>query len=126
MYLTADDRRLLEEIDKNIQDEREATVRVLRNFLEIDRRRLYSALGKGSLKEFVMDRYQFSDDEAWRRINAMRLLNEVPQIEEKIETGSLSLTHLNLAQSFFKHESKNHERVFSTEEKLEVLERPNE
>ena len=121
MFLTKSDQRLLEETDKNVQSEREATVRVLRNFLEIDRRRLYSALGKSSLKEFVMDRYQFSDDEAWRRVNAMRLLAEIPQLEKKIELGSLSLTHINLAQSLFKHERKNHQRVFTNQEKLEVL-----
>lgn len=123
MFLTFDDQRLLDETDKNVQAEREATVRVLRNFLEIDRRRLYSAMGKGSLKEFVMDRYQFSLDEAWRRINAMKLLVEAPQIEKKIEEGSLTLTHVGLAQSLFRHERKNHERIFSKEQKLRVLEK---
>ncbi len=70
-----------------------------------------------------MCRYKFSEDEAWRRINAMKLLREVPEVEEKMESGSISITHLGVAQSLFKHESKKHDRTFTPEEKLEVLEK---
>lgn len=121
--LTTADQKLIDETDNAIQAEREATVRVLKNFIEIDRRRIFSAFGKGSFKDFVMSRYNFSEDEAWRRINAMKLLREVPQVEEKIESGSISMTHLGVAQSLFKHESKKHDRSFTPEEKLGILEK---
>ncbi len=123
MTLTTADQKLIDETDNAVQAEREATVRVLKNFIEIDRRRIFSAFGKGSFKEFVMSRYKFSEDEAWRRINAMKLLKEIPEVEEKMESGSISMTHLGVAQSLFKHESKNHDRTFSADEKLEVLEK---
>ncbi len=123
MNLTNSDQQLLVETDNAVQAEREATVRVLKNFIEIDRRRIFSALGKGSFKDFVMSRYRFSEDEAWRRINAMKLLREIPEVEEKMESGSISMTHLGVAQSLFKHESKKHDRTFTPEEKLEVLEK---
>ncbi len=123
MTLTTADQKLIDETDNAVQAEREATVRVLKNFIEIERRRIYSVLGKGSFKEFVMTRYKFSEDEAWRRINAMKLLKEVPEVEEKMESGSISMTHLGVAQSLFKHESRKHDRTFTPEEKLEVLEK---
>ncbi len=123
MTLTNADQKLIDETDCAVQAEREATVRVLKNFIEIDRRRIFSVLGNGSFKEFVMSRYKFSEDEAWRRINAMKLLREVPEVEEKMESGSISMTHLGVAQSLFKHESKKHDRTFTPEEKLEVLEK---
>ncbi len=123
MTLTSVDKKLIDETDMAVQAEREATVQVLKNFIEIDRRRIFSALGKGSFKEFVMSRYNFSEDETWRRINAMKLLREIPEVEEKMESGSISMTHLGVAQSLFKHESKKHDRTFTPEEKLEVLEK---
>ncbi len=123
MTLTNADQKLIDETDNAVQAEREATVRVLKNFIEIDRRRIFAVYGKGSFKEFVMSRYNFSEDETWRRINAMKLLREVPEVEEKMESGSISMTHLGVAQSLFKHESKKHDRTFTPEEKLEVLEK---
>ncbi len=53
----------------------------------------------------------------------MKLLKEVPEVEEKMESGAISMTHLGVAQSLFKHESKKHDRTFTAEEKLEVLQK---
>ncbi len=50
MTLTTADQKLIEETDNAVQAEREATVRALKNFIEIDRRRIFSALGKGLSK----------------------------------------------------------------------------
>ena len=64
----------------------------------------------------------YSEDQAYRRIQAMRLLKELPEIEEKINDGSLSLTHLGMAQSLFKREEKS-QKNFSKKEKIEILEK---
>jgi hypothetical protein len=45
----------------------------------------------------------------------MRLLQELPEVEEKIESGSLNLTHLGLAKAAFQREA------FTREENLEIL-----
>lgn len=50
----------------------------------------------------------------------MRLLKELPEIEEKIETGSLSLSVLSQAQRFFRQEAKL-EKPLSTEDKRQLL-----
>src|SRR5438046_3123707 len=53
----------------------------------------------------------------------MRLLKEIPEIEQKINNGSLSLTHLGMAQSLFRKEEKNESKIYSKQEKLEFLEK---
>src|SRR5690606_3972500 len=63
----------------------------------------------------------YSEDQAWRRIAAMRLLKELPEIEEKINQGALSLTHLGMAKSFFAKEEKSGQS-FTKQEKIEILE----
>ena len=48
----------------------------------------------------------YAQDAAARRIGAMRLIADVPQIEEKIETGALSLSVVTEATKFLRAEKK--------------------
>ncbi len=50
----------------------------------------------------------------------MRLLAEIPEIEEKIEQGSLTLTNLSMAQSLFRQE-KRAETPLAKEDKIDLL-----
>src|SRR5690606_26219121 len=50
----------------------------------------------------------------------MRLLNELPEIENKIVNGELSLSVLSQTQSFFKKKEREKEPV-KKEEKLDLL-----
>ena len=100
------DQILLNETDRLVQQERELLIEILRHLREIERRRLFSALGFKSLFEYAVRRLKYSEDQAGRRISAMRLMKELPEIEEKIEAGSLTLTNLGLVQSLFRQEEK--------------------
>lgn len=50
----------------------------------------------------------------------MRLLRDIPEIEERIESGALTLSNLNLAQTLFKREKQEGNPV-TKESKMEVL-----
>lgn len=52
----------------------------------------------------------------------MRLLSELPEIEEKISGGELNLSHLSLAQTLFRQEKRIHRVEISKADKLQVLE----
>src|SRR6516165_387934 len=80
------------------REEREVLTRMLHRLRETERRRLFSKYKCKSLFEYAVKYLQYSNDQADRRIKAMRLLREVPQIEEKINEGALNLTNLALAQ----------------------------
>ncbi len=51
----------------------------------------------------------------YRRISAMSMLRELPEMEVKINSSELSLTNMNMAQSLFKKEA------FTREKKKEIL-----
>jgi hypothetical protein len=94
----------------NIQkakEERELLTCILHHLHETERRRLYSAYRCKSLFDYAVKFMHYSNDQADRRIKAMRLLRDVPQIEEKINEGSLNLTNLALAQKLFTLEKKS-------------------
>jgi hypothetical protein len=107
--------------DIAVDGEREATSNVLHHFQEIERRRLYCTQKCESLFQLVMKRWGYTENEAVCRISAMRLLTELPEIEEKISTGALTLTHLNMARSHFRNEKKENLKEISREVKIEIL-----
>jgi N-acyl-D-aspartate/D-glutamate deacylase len=117
------DKSILETTEALIRQENELLVSILHHLREIDRRRLYSTLGHGSLFAYVVGHLGQSEDQAYRRINAMRLLNEVPEIEEKIEAGALSLSNLSLAQSHFRKEAQWASKPITKAAKIELLEK---
>lgn len=113
------DQVLMEKTEILVQEEREILTAVLHHLLEIEHRRLFADFGFKSLYDFTVRKLGYSEDQAYRRIAAMRLLKELPQMEEKINKGEVSLSHIGLAQSFFKKEAKK----LSADQKMDLLER---
>ena len=101
--------------------ERAITTEVLRHLQEMERRRLFADLGFSSLFDYAVTEMHYSEDQALRRISAMCLLKELPKIEEKIKDGSLTLTNLSKAQTYFRHKKKS--AKVTPEEKLALLEK---
>jgi 5-methylcytosine-specific restriction endonuclease McrA len=58
----------------------------------------------------------YTKSSAQRRIDSMRVLKHVPEVEGKLAEGSLSLSHLSEAQTFFRKEE-----IRSPEEKKVIL-----
>ena len=115
------DETLLKETAKLCEEERKTLSLILHHLREIDRRRLYASLKYPSLFEYIVKELGYSEDQAFRRISAMRLLKEIPEIEEKINSGTLSLTNLGLAHSFFNKEKQFSQKEFNKEDKIEFL-----
>ncbi len=117
------DRELLSQIKMWVQNERQLLVQILRHLQEIERRLLFSELGYSSLFAYAVNELRYSEGQAGRRIQAMRLLKEIPEVETKIGSGELSLTNLSQAQSYFREVKKKNLRPLPLEEKREVLDR---
>lgn len=86
------------------QKERELLAQILWHLREVDRRKLYCDYKCGSLYEYCLRVLKYSEGQASRRVNASRLLKEVPEIIEKIEAGTLNLTQINQVNQFFNDE----------------------
>jgi hypothetical protein len=102
------------------REHNEVLTKLLHHLQENERRRLFSKYKYASLFSYVVGELKYSEDEANRRISAMRLLRDIPQIENKITSGELSLTNLVLAQTLFSKERKLG-RAYTAFQKAEVL-----
>lgn len=110
------DEGLLESTLNAVQAERDSTAVVLHHLREMDKRRLYSKLKCKNLKDYAVRYLKYSDGEAWMRIAAMQLLKELPEIEEKINDGSLSMTNLAMVKRAFGQEAT----LASVSDKIEI------
>jgi 5-methylcytosine-specific restriction endonuclease McrA len=111
---------LLSELKSIVTREREATTTILHYLREVETRRLHLEAGYPNLFQFAVDELGYSAGAAQRRIQAMRLLKALPEIEEKIQSGELSLSIASQVQSFFRDEGKR--RKITVQEKKETLE----
>jgi hypothetical protein len=116
------DPELLAATQRLVREERAVATLVLRHLQEIEVRKLYADLKYGSLFEYAVHGLGYSEGAAHRRIQAMRLLREIPEVAEKIESGALNLSNISQAQSFFREQTRAEPaRAFGTEEKKQVL-----
>jgi hypothetical protein len=82
--------------------EREATCEVIKLLRVIEDRKIYAELGYPSLWEFSTKYLGYDEGQTYRRIAAMRLIKSSPQVEEKIESGEMSLTTAAKVHTFIK------------------------
>jgi hypothetical protein len=98
---------LIADTKKLVGLELEATTKLLHHLKEIDKRKLYADYKYGSLFEYCIRELGYSEASAHRRIVAARTLALIPEIEEKIENGDLTLTNISLVNQFIKdHEER--------------------
>lgn len=118
------DHELLLSTKTLVARERELATDVLRHLAEIERRKLYADLKFPSLFEYAVRELGYSEAAASRRIQAMRLVKEIPEVEAKIQSGALSLSNISQAQVFFRELKRTEPtRVVSREEKTAVLDK---
>jgi hypothetical protein len=99
------DKSLLQEIKRLSSAERELTLKILHHLREIERRKLYCDLGFTSLFDYCVRELGYAEASAHRRIVSARMLNDIPSIENKIESGALTLTNLTSLNQFFREEN---------------------
>lgn len=96
------DKTLLADTKFLASEYREATAKLLHHLREIDNRKLYSDLGYSSLFLYAVKELGFDESSASRRVKAARLLEVMPEIEQKVESGELSLSNLAKASDAFR------------------------
>ncbi len=96
---------LLSNIRALAQEERRIGVELLHHIREIDARKLYGEK-HSSLHEFLVQELKYSDGAAHRRIQAMRLLRDLPETEAKLSSGEITLSTASQLQNFFRAEKK--------------------
>lgn len=79
-----------------ILKERELLVQELEYIAELDRRKLF--FHHASLRAYLVAEFGIEEWSAERKIRAARMLRKFPQLKEKLESGKLNLTLLEMAQ----------------------------
>ncbi len=114
------DEKLIHETTHAIRLERNSTAIVVKYFHEIYVRKLYLLRGYPSLFEMATQYFGYCAGAAQRRINSMKLVTELPEVEEQIESGALSLTAASTLLGFFASEKKDN-KFYSKTEKLALV-----
>ena len=109
LKLTNDE--LLAKAKKLVQQERVILVEILHHLLMINDKKLYLQMGFKSLFDFCTKELGYSEAAAYRRIQAMKLLKEVPEVKQKVLSGSVNLTHLAQVQKVATVERKQNNNV---------------
>src|SRR4051812_49126145 len=100
---------LISKLKSNVAEEKYIVIQILKLLDEVQRRRLYFEYGYTSLFQFTMKELNYTEAQAQLRISTMRLAQEIPEIREKVANGSLSLSAVSKAQSFFREKGKINE-----------------
>ncbi len=116
------------------RSERAALHVVLEHLEEVQRRKSFSPKFK-SIHDYAMGELKYDDKSAWRRVNAMFLMIQLPEIKGSIQSGELDLSKLVAVQNHIRIENQaankySEPNLFGTEtpkskltkeEKLEVV-----
>ncbi len=110
-------------LKKLVRTERKITHLVLQYIGEVDRRKLYLQRAYPSLFEFLVKQYGYSAAAAMRRIEGARLLIQIPEVSEKLESGALNLSQVALVQRAEREYKKDTKSDLPIETKRELLSR---
>ncbi len=86
--------------------ERELLSEILLLISEVDRRKLYLKLAYPSLFEYLTKELGYSFGSAQRRIDAARLMQDVPDLNDKLESGLLNLAQVSVLQKSLREKAK--------------------
>jgi hypothetical protein len=111
---------LITQLKSRVSQEKELVAQVIYFLAEVQKRRLYFEYGYISLFQFCMKELGYTEAESQLRISAMRVVLEIPEVRDKIASGSLSLTSVAQAQSYFREKEKSNTSLQKAE-KLELL-----
>ena len=60
--------------------------------MEVEKRRIHLDMGYSSLFVFLTKHLKYSDGSAYRRIEAMKIMRDVPDLGQRITVGAISVT----------------------------------
>lgn len=104
-----------------VKQERKLLHIILMHIREVDARKLYLKKARSSLFEYLTKDLEYSSSAAQRRIEAMRLLKEIPALTEQIQSGAVNLSQLGILSQAIKQKEKESTIKVSCAEKQSLL-----
>jgi hypothetical protein len=104
-----------------VKNERKLTQEILNHINLFEKCAGYLQLGYSSMHQYLTRHLGYSDDQAFRRLKAARLLNQVPEVADKLQAGSLNLTQAAQAQKAFETSERETGKAVTAEIKNSIL-----
>lgn len=104
-----------------VHSERKITSEVLQFISEIDKRKIFLESGYSSLFDFLVKEFGYSPGAAMRRIDGARLLNELPEMGEKLKSGTITLSQATQIQRASREVKKLKNNYVTISEKRKLL-----
>lgn len=98
-----------------VKEERRLTGLVIENLQNISNQNIHLVMGYSSLFDYCTRALGYSESCAYRRISAVRVSNDIPEIKKKLDQGTLTLTTVSMAQTLFR------KTKLSPEQKRDVI-----
>jgi 5-methylcytosine-specific restriction endonuclease McrA len=83
-------------------EERQLTHVVLLHIIEVEARKLFLEMAYPSLFEYLVKEIGYSAASAQRRIDAARLLRQIPELGKKIEENKINLSQISTVQKLLR------------------------
>ena len=111
------DRVLLVRTRQLVDRERHLHVEIIDHVREIEDRDLHLARGFSTLFDYAVNELGYSNGAAWRRTLAMRLCRRMPDVRERLRSGSLTLSTAAQLQSAFERQERKRRREWAQQQK---------
>jgi len=115
-----DDLKLLAKTEKLARLDHKITAALITHLAEIEKRKLYAILHYDSLFTYCLKHLKFSEREACLRLRCARMSISIPEINQEISSGNLSMSNLSQAQTLFLTLEKE-DKPLNLEQKKEIL-----
>ncbi|MGZ3771502.1 MAG: HNH endonuclease [Bdellovibrio sp.] len=119
---TLNDQNLVEQVRQLFHREKRLGDAILLGLKEIKERRIYAAMGYSNLFEMLIKFYHLSETASYQRVNALKLIESVPEAQDVLFNGEVSLSNAAMVQSFIQRSEKDFKTALSSKEKLELIE----
>ena len=104
-----------------VKNERKLTQEILTHINLFEKCAGHLKLGYSSMHQYLTRELGYSDDQAFRRLKAARLLNQVPEIANKLQDGSLNLSQAAQAQKAFETAERETGKPVTVAVKKEII-----
>ncbi len=85
-------------------------------------RKIYAQLGYGSLFEFLVKYFHFSESSAYQRISALKLIQSIPEARAALVAGETNLSTMAATQGFIRKLESEKKADLSFQEKKDIFE----
>ncbi|MGZ3771650.1 MAG: HNH endonuclease [Bdellovibrio sp.] len=119
---TLNDQNLVEQVRQLFHREKRLGDAILLGLKEIKERRIYAAMGYSNLFEMLVKFYHLSETASYQRVNALKLIESIPEAQDALFNGEVSLSNAAMVQSFIQRSEKDFQTALSSKEKLELIE----